>query len=61
MTGICIHSIAADVGVSDETAKRWLGVLEKSYIKMGLGAVICTKQTLTALDRNAVIVPVWCL
>ncbi len=27
-----IHSIAIDVGVSDDTAKRWLGVLEKSEI-----------------------------
>ena len=27
-----IHDIAADVGVSDDTAKRWLGVLEQSDI-----------------------------
>lgn len=27
-----VHSIAQDVGVSDETAKRWLQVLEKSDI-----------------------------
>ncbi|MDY4813137.1 MAG: ATP-binding protein [Ruminococcus sp.] len=27
-----IHDIASDVGVSDETAKRWLTVLEKSEI-----------------------------
>lgn len=27
-----VHSIAADVGVSDDTAKRWLAVLEKSDI-----------------------------
>lgn len=27
-----VHSIAVDVDVSDETAKRWLGVLEKSEI-----------------------------
>ena len=27
-----IHSIAIDVGVSDDTAKRWLNVLEKSEI-----------------------------
>lgn len=27
-----IHSIAQDVGVSDDTAKRWLGLLEKSDI-----------------------------
>ncbi len=27
-----IHSIASDVGVSDDTAKRWLGILEKSGI-----------------------------
>ena len=27
-----IHDIALDVGVSDDTAKRWLGVLEKSGV-----------------------------
>lgn len=27
-----IHSIAADIGISDDTAKRWLYVLEKSQI-----------------------------
>ena len=27
-----VHDIAQDVGVSDETAKRWLQVLEKSDI-----------------------------
>ena len=27
-----IHSIAKDVGISDDTAKRWLAVLEKSEI-----------------------------
>ena len=27
-----IHSIAADIGVSDDTAKRWLSVLEKSDV-----------------------------
>lgn len=27
-----VHSIAADVDISDDTAKRWLGLLEKSEI-----------------------------
>lgn len=27
-----VHAIAGDVGISDDTAKRWLGVLEKSDI-----------------------------
>jgi predicted AAA+ superfamily ATPase len=27
-----IHDIASDVGVSDDTAKRWLGMLEKSDV-----------------------------
>jgi predicted AAA+ superfamily ATPase len=27
-----VHDIALDIGVSDETAKRWLGLLEKSYV-----------------------------
>ena len=29
---INIHSIAVDIGISDDTAKRWLNVLEKSEI-----------------------------
>ena len=27
-----VHDIACDVGVSDDTAKRWLGVMEKSEV-----------------------------
>lgn len=27
-----VHALANDVGISDDTAKRWLGVLEKSQI-----------------------------
>ena len=27
-----VHNIALDVGVSDETAKRWLGLMEKSNV-----------------------------
>jgi predicted AAA+ superfamily ATPase len=27
-----VHNIALDVGVSDDTAKRWLGLLEKSHV-----------------------------
>jgi len=27
-----VHNIALDVGVSDETAKRWLGLMEKSDV-----------------------------
>ena len=27
-----IHDIALDVGVSDDTAKRWLQILEKSEV-----------------------------
>ena len=29
---LVVHDIAKDVGVSDDTAKRWLGILEKSGV-----------------------------
>ncbi|MDR0957897.1 MAG: DUF4143 domain-containing protein [Clostridiales bacterium] len=34
-------------------------LLDKSSVKRGAGAVICTKQELSAIDRNTFIVPVW--
>jgi predicted AAA+ superfamily ATPase len=34
-------------------------LLDKSSVKRGAGAVICTKQELSAIDKNTFIVPVW--
>jgi hypothetical protein len=34
-------------------------LLDKSSVKRGTGAVICTKQEVSAIDRNTFIVPVW--
>ena len=36
-------------------------VLDKAQLKRGVGAVICTKQDFSAIDRNTMIVPVWSL
>jgi len=36
-------------------------VLDKASIPRGTGAIICTKQGLSAIDRKTIIVPVWTL
>lgn len=36
-------------------------ILKKSTIKVGEGAIICMKDNLTALDRDTLIVPIWCI
>lgn len=36
-------------------------ILKKSAIKVGEGAIICMKDNLTALDRDTLIVPIWCI
>ncbi|MDR2599544.1 MAG: ATP-binding protein [Oscillospiraceae bacterium] len=36
-------------------------VLDKASIPRGVGAVICTKKELSALDKGAMIVPVWAI
>jgi len=36
-------------------------VLDKAALRRGTGAIICTKQELSAIDRNVLIVPVWTL
>lgn len=38
---------------------RSFKVLDKASIPRGLGAVVCTKQDFSALDRTAMIVPIW--
>ncbi len=36
-------------------------VLKKSNAKVGQGAVICMKETLSALNKDTLIIPVWCI
>lgn len=35
------------------------GVLEKASLPVGMGAVICLKETFTALDKNTLVIPAW--
>jgi len=34
-------------------------VLKKAALPVGMGAVICLKESLTALDGNTLVIPVW--
>ena len=34
-------------------------VLDKGAIKRGAGAILCLRETLSAIDRNNFIVPIW--
>lgn len=34
-------------------------VLEKASLPVGMGAIICLKETFTALDGNTLVIPVW--
>ena len=36
-------------------------ILNKSSLPVGLGAIICMKDSVTALDSKTLIIPVWCL
>lgn len=36
-------------------------VLKKSNAKVGQGAVICMKETLSALNKDTLIIPIWCI
>jgi predicted AAA+ superfamily ATPase len=40
-------------------AARAFHVLDKADVLRGAGAVICTKQALSAIDKDTLIVPVW--
>ena len=40
---------------------RQFKLLDKANINRGLGAIICTKQQFSAIDRSLVVVPVWSL
>ncbi|MBQ9544529.1 MAG: ATP-binding protein [Clostridia bacterium] len=43
----------------DKRIVRTFGVLEKSPLEIGTGAVLCLAETLGAFDRNNLIVPIW--
>lgn len=34
-------------------------MLDKASVPRGEGAIICLRESFTAIDRNAFIVPVW--
>lgn len=36
-------------------------VLNKTTAKIGQGAIVCMKESLSALDKDTLIVPVWCI
>ena len=36
-------------------------ILSKSSLPVGLGAIVCMKDSITALDSKILIIPVWCL
>lgn len=36
-------------------------ILNKSSLPVGLGAIVCMKDSITALDSKTLIIPVWCL
>ena len=36
-------------------------ILSKSSLPVGLGAIVCMKNSITALDSKTLIIPVWCL
>jgi predicted AAA+ superfamily ATPase len=40
---------------------RAFKILDKASIPRGIGAIICTKRELSAIDRNTMIVPVWAI
>lgn len=36
-------------------------ILKKSRVNVGQGAIICMKDNLSALDKNTLVIPVWCI
>lgn len=36
-------------------------IFKKSKLKIGQGAIICMKDNLSALDKDTLIIPVWCI
>lgn len=43
----------------DKRLTRVFGVLDKSPLKLGVGAVLCMAEQFSAFDRNNLIVPIW--
>ena len=40
---------------------KTFSLLNKAEVKLGTGAIICMKESLTALDTNTLIIPIWML
>ncbi len=36
-------------------------ILKKSNVKVRQGAIICMKENISALDKNTLVIPVWCI
>ena len=45
--------------IPDRRITKGFGVIEKSPLKRGTGAVLCLADTLTAFDADNLIVPIW--
>jgi predicted AAA+ superfamily ATPase len=45
--------------VPDRRLTRVFGVIDKSPLKLGTGAVLCMADRFSAFDRNNLIVPIW--
>lgn len=43
----------------DQRLTRVFGVIDKSPLQRGTGAVLCMAETFSAFDRNNLIVPIW--
>ncbi len=55
-----LHPLEIKKAVSpDRRIVKTFGVLEKGTLKVGTGAVLCMANTLSAFDRNNLIIPIW--
>ncbi len=43
------------------SATKNFDVLKKAKVPLGMGAIICMKDQLSALDKDTLIVPAWCI
>ena len=43
----------------DKRLTRVFGVIDKSPLKLGIGAVLCMAEQFSAFDRDNIIVPIW--
>jgi len=43
------------------TMVKSFDILKKSSLPVGQGAIICMKDTISALDKDTLIIPIWCI